>query len=268
MTKDILDSVPPLTLLVIQLVCSNAFLWAIVKAQRIPLPSLIQGIQFGLPGLLQPGLAFIGGIIGLSMTTASVEALIWSTETLMIMGLAWLMLGERIGIPLIALSLLGVLGVVLVNFTGETLGTAYLGNLLIFGGTFCAALYTVIVRKRVHDLNPLLLVTLNQSVGLMGVAIVWLVSLLWSRPEWNITWLGWGMAIASGLLLHAIPFWLFTLLLQKVEASLAGLFLILIPVFTISGASLFLGETFSQTQWIGAGLTLVTMAIVSWLYKE
>jgi drug/metabolite transporter (DMT)-like permease len=267
-TKGVLDSIPPLTLLVIQLVCSNAFLWTIVKAQRIPLPTLSQGIRYGLPGLLQPGLAFIGGVIGLSMTTASIEALIWSTETLMIMGLARLILGERVGMPLVALSGLGVVGVVLVNFTGEPIGTAYLGSLLIFGGTFCAALYTVIVRRRVMDLNPLLLVTLNQSVGLVGVGIVWLISLLWSRPELNLTPVAWGMAGASGLLLHAIPFWLFTLLLQKLEASLAGLFLILIPVFTISGASLFLGETFSPTQWLGASLTLVTMAIVSWLYKE
>jgi drug/metabolite transporter (DMT)-like permease len=268
MTKGVLDSIPPLTLLVIQLICSNAFLWAIVKAQRVSLPPFPKAIQYGLLGLLQPGLAFITGIVGLSLTTASVEALIWSTETLMIIGLAWLILGERMGISLMALSLLGVLGVVLVNFTGEAMGGAYWGNLLIFVGTFCAALYTVLMRQRVMELSPLVMVTLNQSVGLVGVLGVWGVSQIWSRPAFEMNAQSWGLAIASGLLLHAIPFWLFTLLLQKVEASFAGLFLILIPLFTISGSCWFLGETLSPMQWMGAGLILVTMASVSWLYKE
>jgi drug/metabolite transporter (DMT)-like permease len=268
MTKGILADIPPLTLLVIQLIGSNAFLWAVVKAQKLSLPPLLPAVRYGLPGLLQPGLAFITGIIGLSLTTASVEALIWSTETLMIIGLAWLILGERIGLPLVALSLLGFWGVVLVNFTGEAIGNAYWGNLLIFIGTFCAALYTVLVRKRIMDLNPLVLVTLNQSMGLVAVLGVWGVSQFWSRPGFEMTPQTWGIAVVSGLLLHAVPFWLFTLLLQKVEASLAGLFLILIPLFTISGASLFLGETLTSMQWMGAGLILVTMAIVSWLYKE
>jgi drug/metabolite transporter (DMT)-like permease len=271
MTKGVLDSIPPLTLLVIQLICSNAFLWAIVKAQRVSLPPFPKAIQHGLLGLLQPGLAFITGIIGLSLTTASVEALIWSTETLMIIGLAWLVLGERISISLMALSLLGVLGVVLVNFTGEAMGNAYWGNVLIFVGTFCAALYTVLMRKQVMELSPLVMVTLNQSLGLVGVVGVWGVSQIWSRPAFEMTAMtaqSWGLAIASGLLLHAIPFWLFTLLLQKVEASLAGLFLILIPLFTISGACWFLGETLSPIQWMGAGLILVTMASVSWIYQE
>jgi drug/metabolite transporter (DMT)-like permease len=268
MTKGVLDSIPPLTLLVIQLICSNAFLWAIVKAQRVSLPPFSKAVQYGWLGLLQPGLAFITGIIGLSLTTASVEALIWSTETLMIMGLAWLILGERIGRPLLALSLLGVVGVVLVNFTGEAMGNAYWGNLLIFVGTFCAALYTVLMRQQVMKLSPLVMVTLTQSVGLVAVLGAWGISLFWSRPAFEMTAQSWGLAIASGLLLHAIPFWLFTLLLQKVEASLAGLFLILIPLFTISGACWFLGETLSLTQWLGAGLILVTMASASWLYKE
>jgi drug/metabolite transporter (DMT)-like permease len=271
MTKGILESVPPITLLLIQLICSNAFLWAIVKVQRIPLPSFPKAIDAGLPGLLQPGLAFIAGIIGLSLSTASMEALIWSAESLMIMGLAWLILGERIKVSLIALSGLGVLGVVLVSVVGATtMGTgALLGNCLIFVGVFCAALYTVIVRRQVMDFNPLLLVTLNQSVGLVGVLGVWLVQQVWLRPEVeNLSWQSWGLTAVSGLMLHALPFWLFTVLLCRVPASIAGLFLILIPLFTISGAGLFLGETLSALQWVGAGLILVTMTGVSVMYQE
>jgi drug/metabolite transporter (DMT)-like permease len=271
MTKGILESVPPITLLLVQLICSNAFLWAIAKMQDIAVPRLTHAIRTGLPGLLQPGLSFTAGITGLSLTTASVEALIWSTESLMIMGLARLILGERIKSPLIALSGLGVLGVALVSVgrSAEMPPGALLGNCLILVGVFCAALYTVLVRRQVMDCSPLLLVTLNQSVGLLGVLGVWLVQQVWfGSGVAHLSWQIWGLAAISGIMLHALPFWLFTILLQRVPAGIAGLFLILIPLFTISGAGLFLGETLSTWQWVGAGLILVTLTGVSLLYRE
>jgi drug/metabolite transporter (DMT)-like permease len=274
-TKGVLETVPPITLLLIQLLCSNAFLWAIVKAQRVAIPPIPQALRVGLPGLLQPGLSFIAGIIGLSLTTASVEALIWSMESMMIMGLAWLILGERIKFSLIAIACVGVLGVVLVSFAGSvsmstTAGTTALwGNLLILIGVFCAALYTVLIRRQVTTFSPLILVTLNQSVGLMGVFGIWIVEQVgFSSGIENLSLQNWGLAAVSGLMLHALPFWLFTVLLRQVPAGVAGLFLVLIPLFTISGAGLFLGETLSPVQWMGAALILVTMASVSVLYKE
>jgi drug/metabolite transporter (DMT)-like permease len=270
-TKGVLETVPPITLLLIQLLCSNAFLWTIVKVQHVAIPPISQAVRAGLPGLLQPGLSFIAGIIGLSLTTASVEALIWSMESIMIMGLAWLILGEQIKLSLIAIACVGVLGVVLVSFVGSVaLGaTALVGNLLILLGVFCAALYTVLMRRQVMDFSPLLLVTLNQSVGLVGVLVVWIVEQVWFSPiVESLSLQSWGLAAVSGLMLHALPFWLFTVLLQQVTAGVAGLFLILIPLFTISGAGLFLGETLSPVQWVGAALILVTMAGLSVLYKE
>jgi drug/metabolite transporter (DMT)-like permease len=270
-TKGVLETVPPMTLLLIQLLCSNAFLWAIVKVQRVTIPSLPQAVRVGLPGLLQPGLSFATGITGLALTTASVESLIWSMESMMIMGLAWLILGERIQVSLIALASLGVVGVVLVSFVGaETQGASALwGNLLIFVGVFCAALYTVLIRQQVMDFSPLVLVTLSQSVGLVGVAGLWVVQQIWfDIGIADLSLQNWGLAAVSGIMLHALPFWLFTILLRQVPAGVAGLFLILIPLFTIGGAGLFLGETLSPLQWVGAGLILVTMASLSVLYKE
>jgi drug/metabolite transporter (DMT)-like permease len=270
-TKGVLETVPPLTLLLIQLLCSNAFLWAIVKVQRVSLPPIPQAIRAGLPGLLQPGLAFVTGLIGLSLTTASVEALIWSMESLMIMGLAGLFLGERIKVSLIAIASVGVLGVVLVSFVGSVAmgATALLGNFLILIGVFCAALYTVLTRRQVMDFSPLLLVTLNQSIGLMGVLGIWMVEqVFFSAGIENLSGQSWGLAALSGLMFHALPFWLFNMLLRQVPAGVAGLFLILIPLFTISGAGLFLGETLSPVQWVGAALILGTMASLSVLYKE
>ena len=265
LSKGALAFFPPLTLLVVQLLCSNVLLWSLVRIQQVPLPSPRQMLRLGLPGLIQPGLSFTLGLIGLSLTSASVEALIWSTETLFIIGLAWWMLGERVSVAIASLASLAVVGVVLVNAAGtEAAESSLLGNLLIFAATFCAAPYTVLIRRSAPQTNPLLLVALNQAIGLVGVLAIWLVSFRWQAPlsspdSWHI----WLLAALSGILLHGLPFWLHTIVLQSLPAGLAGLFLPLVPLFTIGGATLFLNEQLSSAQWIGAGLILAAMTAIS-----
>jgi drug/metabolite transporter (DMT)-like permease len=272
MTKGVLDSVPALTLLVIQLLCSNLLLWVVVTLQQLPIPPYAKAAKLSLPGILQPGLSFTAALSGLALTSASIEALIWSLETILIIVLAWLLLGERIRLPLLLLALLGVSGVALVTVTGEVSASsqnAPLGNLLIFIGTFCAALYTVLARRNVAYISPLLLTTLNQTMGLVSVIIIWLFSLLWIEPGFDrLTPEIWLLAALSGIMLHALPFWLHTIVLQRLPASFAALFLTLIPIFTIGGACLFLNENLSIAQWIGAACIIAAMMGVSFLYRD
>ncbi|MBD2089728.1 DMT family transporter [Microcoleus sp. FACHB-1515] len=266
MSKGALAFFPPLTLLVVQLLCSNLLLWSIALCQKISLPNPRQMLRLGLPGFIQPGLSFTLGLIGLSMTSASVEALIWSTETLFIIGLAWFLLGERVSAAIVSLASLAVVGVVLVNTAGaETADSSLLGNVLILAATFCAALYTVLVRRHAPKTNSLLLVALNQAIGLAGVFVIWLLSLRW-QATLNLTqipWQIWLLAALSGILLHGLPFWLHTIVLRSLPAGLAALFLTLIPLFTIGGAFLFLHEQLTLVQWIGAALILAAMTAIS-----
>ncbi len=219
-----------------------------------------------LPGLLQPGLSFAAAVAGLALTTASVEALIWSLETVFIVGLAWLLLRESVGLDLLGLSLLGVLGVGLVTATADATVAgpyAWVGNGLILLGTFCAALYTVLVRRNLKAVEPLLLTALNQIMGLGFVLAILAISSPWLKPQFNWSLQTWGLAALSGLMLHALPFWAFNWVLKRVPASLAAFFLMLIPLFTLSGAFLFLHERFTVSQWLGAGIILAAMAGVA-----
>ncbi len=61
---------------------------------------------------------------------------------------------------------------------------------------------------------------------------------------------------------------LHTIVLQSLPASVAALFLTLIPLFTISGAYLFLDEQLSLIQWVGAGSILGAMAGMSRLETD
>ena len=83
-----------------------------------------QGISFrtegspllGRLGLLNPGLAYALGLIGLTTITASLYVLLWALEPLMILVLAAWFLRERITPAFIVLSLIAVAGMVLIVY--------------------------------------------------------------------------------------------------------------------------------------------------------
>jgi drug/metabolite transporter (DMT)-like permease len=94
-TKHVLTDILPLTLLVLQLIVSVCFLWTIVLGQRLRLPRRREILRLGGIGLLNPGLAYTFSLLGLARTTASMSALLWAAEPILILGLAAALLRER-----------------------------------------------------------------------------------------------------------------------------------------------------------------------------
>jgi drug/metabolite transporter (DMT)-like permease len=265
-TKRVLTDIPPLTLLVLQLTVSVVFLWAIVFTQRLRLPQRRDIVRLGGIGILNPGLAYTFGLLGLSSTTASMSTLLWAAEPILILVLAWLILRERLTRTLIAFSLLAIAGVVLVARIDVSADQTSLlvGNGLILIGVACCGLYTVLTRRMVTDLDPLLIVVLQQSVALAWALAIW--PLEWARGGdlglTTISLASWGWAALSGVLYYALAFWCYIIGLKQLPASMAGLFLNLIPIFGVSGAYLFLGERLTIVQWIGGTLILLAVVMV------
>ena len=267
LSKGILDYIPPLTLLVIQLTVSACFLWAIVAFRRLRVPLGEQTFRLGLIGVLNPGLAYTFSLTGLMLTTASMSTLIWAAEPILILGLAWLILCERLTRPLIVFSMIAMLGVFLVAGVDLTAGlhTSLLGNLLTLLGVGCCALYTVLTRRVVANVDPIVLVALQQSFALIWALVIWSMELLRGElPNLIAISSGmWVLAVASGITYYGLAFWFYIIGLKKTPASLAGLFLNLIPIFGVGGAYIFLGERLAMVQWMGA--LLILTAVVSTL---
>lgn len=263
MSKGALTYIPPLTLLVVQLAVSIIFLWAIVAFQRSRIPANKETVQLGLIGLLNPGIAYTFSLLGLTLTTASMSTLIWAVEPILILGLAWLILCERLTRPLLALSALAIVGVFLVAGIDPRVGynSSLLGNLLILAGVLCCALYTVLTRRTVAQLDPIVVVALQQTVAFVWALVIWPIELLNLRSISfaAISPSAWAWAAASGIFYYALAFWFYIIGLKKTPASLAGLFLNLIPIFGVGGAYLFLGERLITMQWIGALIILAAV---------
>lgn len=267
MTKHALDGVPPFTLTVVQLAASAIFLWALVAVQRLRLPPRREMIRPAMTGLLEPGLTITFAVLGLKLTTASMTTLIFASQPILIILLAWLVLRERLTRPLIALSALAVIGVVLVAGVnpGDGNSGTLTGNALIVASLFACSLYLVLARRMVMNLDPLLLVALQQIVGLAWVLLVWPIEL----TQIGLAGLkvippgAWLWAAASGIVYYALGFWFYVIGLKGTPASLAALFLSLTSIFGVGGAYVFLGERLFPIQWIGAVLILLAVLGVS-----
>jgi drug/metabolite transporter (DMT)-like permease len=263
-SKAALSHLPPLTLLVIQLIASVAFLWALLLIQRKRLVWNKHSLRAGLLGWLNPGFAYTFSLWGLAYTTASMSTLLWATEPILILGLASLTLRERLTTKLVLLSLLAVAGVLLIAGTGPNAHAAQtaLGNGLILAGVVCCAVYTILARSWGTEVDSLALVTLQQTFALLWALAIWPVELHQvGREALNaIPARVWGWAVGSGLLYYALAFWFYLVGLKHIPASQASLFLNLIPIFGVSAGYLALGERLSTPQLLGAALILAATA--------
>lgn len=268
MSKGILVYIPPITLLVTQLCASVIFLWTIVGVKKLPIPHSTEAIKLGLTGLLEPGLAYTFGLLGLAFTSASMASLIVGVEPIIITCLAWLFMRERPSRRTIIFTIIAVLGMILVVGVDAENGDFHsiIGNLLTAIGVFCGATYVILSRRIVTKLDPVLLVALQQTVGFIWAIFIWLISFFLINGENDeITFAPhiWLWAIASGIIYYALAFWFYIAGLKRTSAGVAGLFLNLIPVFGVVGSYMFLGEQLTSLQWIGAVLILVAVISVS-----
>jgi drug/metabolite transporter (DMT)-like permease len=232
----------------------------------VPRLSRREFARLGWPGLIQPGLAFVLGILGLALTTASNDALIWASESVMVLGIAWLWFGRRPGRSLAVLAMTALAGVALAtsNPTGEGTPISLGGNALILVAVGCGACYTLITEHQVRSHAPLVLLALHQLWGLGLVLLVWLgVVVVSGRSGFpatlSATWL---VALGSGMLQFALPFLCFLIALEGLGAGRVSSFLTIPPIVTIVGARIFLGERLALVQLFGGAVVLLAVAAI------
>ena len=264
MNKALLVAIPPVTLLVIQLISSAVILWLAVLLSGLQLPKVMRLAPLVMLGMLNPGISYTLGLMGLARISASVSTLLWAAEPLMVLAIAAVVLRERMTWPLLSVIAVGVLGVALVANRREGAASAdndLVGILLLLSAVLCCAFYTVFARKLADSADPLSTVAIQQATGagwavllLLGDTRYGSMADLSATPPRMI-----GMAILSGLLYYAAAYWLYLTALRSVPAAIAASYFNVIPVFGVGLAVLFLGETLTANQWAGAGAILLSV---------
>ncbi|ROR01563.1 DMT family transporter [Desulfosoma caldarium] len=232
---------------------------------------------FCLLGLMEPGLYFLCETRGLQYTSASVASLIIGSIPVFVMLLASIFLKEplhaRTGLGT-AMTLVGIAFLVHKDMAAAPVGPSPLkGNLLIVGAALCASVYTIVSRSLSARYRPMTLTTIQATFATVFFTLL-------AVADGSLTVMGplSASALSSlvflGLLATLGAFWLYNFSLSVLPASQVAVLINLIPLVTVLSARVFLNETLSWAQLIGALLILAGVRVSttstqgSWLYSD
>jgi probable blue pigment (indigoidine) exporter len=254
-SKRAVAELPPLLLLTVQLAVSVAALTILMRwrgiSWRTPgTPALLTWL-----GVLNPGAAYLLGLIGLVSISASLSVLLWAAEPILILLLAALVLREPLGWRLVAMSLLAATGMAILVVDPSVAG-GLVGVLLTLAGVACCAVYTIIARRLIGTADGTVPVVAGQQLAALvvvgGVSAILTVAGALVVPA--VTVVGWLSAGLSGLLYYAVAYWLYLSALRQVPASIAAASFYLIPAFGLVASFALLGERLITQQLVGVGV--------------
>ena len=166
-SKQVVDDVPPLTLLPVQLAASCAFLLVVAHVRREPLTWTPSVRRLAALGVLNPGIAYALGLLGLTTIAASMSVLLWALEPVAILLLAALVLRECIPPALAITVAVAMSGALLVVYQPGATGDAVGVTLTVVSIGFCA-LYTVLTRRLMLDDSSLTVVLAHRGARSAG----------------------------------------------------------------------------------------------------
>jgi drug/metabolite transporter (DMT)-like permease len=265
-TKFALQSIPPFTLIFLRFSIASLLLGALYFRRRNT-TRLLRADRWRMfsVSLIVPGLYFLAETYGLKLSSATSVSLLISTIPIFAAIFAFFIRKEGIGFwrgVAITLSIVGV-GTIISADGGKAAAWKMIqaGNLLGLGAAGCAGLYMALGRDLMTRYSPLTMTTFQ---AFFAVAIF--LPLAGTELS-NHGWRGAGpLTLLSvmylALFCSVLAFLLWNYGISRLEASKAAVFTNLVPVFTVIGAGIFLGERIHPAQVVGGALVIggVTLA--------
>ena len=202
---------------------------------------------------------------GLKHTTAVNTGVISASEPLWIALVAWILLRERLRRLQWAGIAIGAVGMIVIASQGSLTGLAQLelnqGDLLIMAAVIIWALYSVLIHKLAGLLRPVTILMVTASLG----TVFHLPFYGWELASGEVLTFNRETVLAIGygtLFSSLIAFGAWTLGVGLAGANTAGIFLYLIPPYTIGMAALILGEPL-ELYHVAGGAIIVAGIIVA-----
>jgi drug/metabolite transporter (DMT)-like permease len=208
------------------------------------------------------GLAYLG----LNYTTATNGVILNSFIPVMIITMSWIFLRERLAPVQVAGVIVSLAGVLTILSEGsvDTLVGFHLnvGDIFILLSMAMWAVYTIGLRWRPAGINMLSFLLVIAVIGDLCVLPLWLGEMALGRyVQWSWTNLAALVAVALFSSVLAYTFW--NRGVEAIGASVAGLFVHLMPVFGVVLAWLFLGERMAPFHVAGIALILCGIWVTS-----
>lgn len=248
-----------------------AALFFVAAGRFLPAQALTreQSKQVFLLALLEPGIYFFLEAYGLKLTLASTAAVLISTIPIFVVLLEafWLkvpVLPREVG--LILLSLFGVSLLLTAGGWDRALGGTLWGNLLILGAALSASLYTIVARKLMASVDALT-VTRWQAVFATALYFPFALGAYALGGKLPTTPKPWVATVYLGLACSFGAYSLLNYALSRLRASFVSAFSNLIPIVASVLAVVFLGETLSTQQVLGAAIAIAAITALTLTHR-
>jgi O-acetylserine/cysteine efflux transporter len=250
-----LDEFPPLFLMSMRFIVSAVVLvWffpsPIGQLRAIFLISLVSAtIQYGLT------------FYGLAGLDASSAVLFMQLEVPFTAACAAIFLNDKLGWKRVCGMILAFFGVVLIA-GAPSLRNQLFPAFLVIAGVFTWAIGQVMIKKMGAITGFQLIAWVSVFAGPQMLAASLIVEKDHLSLLQNATLIGWGSVIYMGIVMTALGYGIWYHLLKKYDVNQVVPFLLLLPVTSILGAVLFLGERPSIRILIGGAVVITGVAII------
>jgi len=214
-------------------------------------------VVLGLIGNTAYQMLFIHGI---DLTTASNSAIIIAMAPVFIALLSSIMKHERVHAAAWAGIVFSFVGFYLVissqlgSFQFSSLSVR--GDMLIFCGNICWAVFIVFSKPLLERMSPLKLTTLTMAAGTVFF-LPFCIKDISHIPYQDISLKAWGSLLYSGLFALVICYVIWYASVQRVGNTKTAIYDYLIPVFTVIFAYLIIDERITGQQAVGALIIFV-----------
>lgn len=204
---------------------------------------------------------FIGG---LALTSVANSSLLLAATPVLIAILSAVLGHDRIA-PLhwvgAAMSLAGIYIIVTLAEGGVSIGSSTLrGDLMMFGGVACWAIYTLGSRPLMERHSPVGVTGLSMAIGTaLYVPVMWpnVMATNW----WTISLRTWIALVYSALFALCVAYTIWYVAVREIGSARTSVYSNIVPIVAMLTAVAFLGERPSGGRLLGAGLVLVGVAL-------
>lgn len=269
--KAVFDEIPPQPFNALRMILASAiFLAAIAVARRYKRPSVFYTPEpvtrrdwLALAGLALVGhfayqIVFIGG---LARTSVANSSLILALTPVAIAGLNAARGLERVGVWHWIGALLSIGGIYFVVGAGGGFQTSHLaGDLLMFGGVVCWAIYTVGAGRLMERHSPLGVTGISMAIGTVMYAALVLPQL--REVDWSaVSAATWVSIVYSAVFALVVAYMIWYTAVQKIGGTHTSVYSNLVPIVALAVAVLWRGEPLGRAKLLGAALVLIGVAI-------
>jgi drug/metabolite transporter (DMT)-like permease len=257
---------PATGLLVVQLTSATALVMSVL-AWRGEVRALGKvPMRHAIGGLIDPGLGFLFGKLGLMLTSVTTASVMGAVDPLLVILGAWMFLGDRLHRRLVAPMVVALLGAGLAGFETGGGSTGLLGIVVLLGASGCAASYAIVTKKALDDVAPTLLAAIQHlaglAVGLLALGVNALIDPTVIHRTMSAGAGAWAWGITAGVIGMGGPFLVYLSGSSKLPVSVSEQFFHLIPVVGLIGA-IVIGERPSMAQMAGAALVIGAVGVVA-----